>query len=334
MIESGVGLNDRLLRVLWLLLAVTLVVLFTSMASAQDGPPTPTAAPPTLSTPTASVEDDARPLDVTRKAAAESSLRGAAATGTADVHVEVISVMLAEGSIAGSAVLKVWKFFPEKNQWIVQLYPGVGVGERIGCVEQVGREKRDFSTAYRLVAVAKITLNEKVFGADMLVDADEVEVVDVRSGERHKINNRVRDAGLVEVMKHPRREREATTIFPVMSKQSVLELAAPTLATGTGTVMSSGVADLPDGCEVQMALETAGHEVLETAVAVVAERRFSASFPKHVLPPGSFIVDARFDINEQAKRIRRAIREMFKDEEELRKHSDARDERVLRIGQR
>jgi hypothetical protein len=110
----------------------------------------------------------------------------------------------AEANRQASAYITVWKFFPDKKEWLKQPYTQVKPGEAIGDVQTVGAKKQDFTTDYKLIETKKIQIPKKMGAAEVMLDADAAVIEDVTTKQQFEINNQQPDAGLVEVMKNPK----------------------------------------------------------------------------------------------------------------------------------
>ena len=136
-------------------------------------------------------------------------------TTKTDQHLEVISVTLKSSPQdikdgkppqKASAYLKVWKYFPERKEWLPQQYTEVKVDEPIGKVEQVAKDKRDFTTDYKLVATKKVPTKKKLPTGEEIdgPEADTIECIDTKTGETVFFDNVNLDPGLVDVKKNPK----------------------------------------------------------------------------------------------------------------------------------
>lgn len=99
-----------------------------------------------------------------------------------------------------TAFIKVWKYFPDKKLWDKWQYTTVKVGEMIGKVEQVGSEKRDFKSDFKLVETKTKRVPTK-FGE---TDAPVAVIEDTVTGERFEISPKIPDPELEKIKANPK----------------------------------------------------------------------------------------------------------------------------------
>jgi hypothetical protein len=126
-----------------------------------------------------------------------------------DIFVEVVSVVtkltpeeikMGAQPRTPAAYLKVWKYFPERKEWLNAQYTQVKIGETVGKLETVGVDKRDFKTDFKLVETKRVRVPGR-FGE---IEADCAVIEDTTAGERTEINNQTPDPELEKVKKNPR----------------------------------------------------------------------------------------------------------------------------------